>query len=143
MTVFAGRVDRTTYLVALITAGWLTGGCISLLDYRMKWLAPMLVGPALFAAQTVFTKPRSIAEWLTDGVIVLVTVLGAPYVQKPWVRVYDRISITPEAILIVWTLAAGVLAAQWVQRKTIDRRLHIADRFATRQWAIRPALPRS
>jgi hypothetical protein len=139
VTMFLGRADRKFYLLAMIAAGGLAGGCTGLLDNRMKWLGPILVAPALFAAQTVFTKPRSLAGWFTDSSIVLASVFGAPYLQRPLVRVYDSISIPSDAILIVWTLAAGVLAKHWAQAKEIDRRLHLADRFATRQWAIRPA----
>jgi tetratricopeptide (TPR) repeat protein len=141
VSMFLGRADRKLYLLAMIAAGGLAGGCTGLLDHRTKWLGPILVATALFTAQTVFTRPRSLAGWFTDSSIVLVSVFGAPYLQRPLIRVYDSISIPTDAILIAWTLAAGVLAAHWARAKEIDRRLHIADRFATHQWAIRPAHP--
>lgn len=139
VTVLAGRADRPLYGAALIAAGLLTGGFTSLLDYRMKWLAPVLAVPAICAAQTAFTRPRSIAAWLADASLVLLAVLGTPYLQRPLLQVYGTISIAPDAILVVWALAAGVLASRWAARKEIDRRLHLADRCTTRQWAVGPA----
>lgn len=139
VTVLAGSADRKTYFASLIIAGLLAGGLTSLLEYRMKWLAPVLAVPTIFATQTAFTRPRSVAAWLADAALVTVTMLGAPYLQRPLLRVYDRISIAPDAILVAWLLAAGVLSARWILRKEIDRRLHLADRFACREWAVGPA----
>jgi serine/threonine protein kinase len=139
LTVFCGRVERTFYVVVMLATGLLAGGCASLLDYRMKWLAPFVAIPAIFVAQTAFTRPRSIVAWLVDASLVLAIVLGAPLLQRPLLEVYDEIFISSDAVLIGCTLVAGVLAKSLAARNEIDRRLHFADRFRNRQFAIRPA----
>jgi hypothetical protein len=65
--------------------------------------------------------------------------LGAPLLQRPLLEVYDEIFISSDAVLIGCTLVAGVLAKSLAARNEIDRRLHFADRFRNRQFAIRPA----
>ena len=141
VTLLAGRADRKAYIAAMIITGLFVGGCNGLLAQRMKWLAPVLAVPAMFIIQIVFTRPRSISGWIAQALLVLAAVLGATYLQRPLLRVYDAISVAPDAILVAWALAAGSLSSRWALRKQIDRRLHLADRFATRQWALWPVSP--
>lgn len=139
VTVFTARADSKFYLAALSAAGLLGGGLTSVLDYRMKWLGPVLSVLAVLVAQIAFTRPRSVAAWFADALLVAGAIFGAAYLQRPLLWVHDTISIAPDTVLIAWFLAAGVLAMRWAKRREVDRRLHITDRLASRQWAVRPA----
>ena len=139
VTMLTGRAERRAYIMAAIGTGLLADGLAGLLEYEMKWLAPVLAIPALFVVQAGFTRPRSVAAWFTDAMLVFATVLASPFLQRPLLRVADTITLTPEAILVAWILAAGVLGCRWTSRKELDRRPHLADRFATRAWAVGPA----
>jgi hypothetical protein len=139
VTVFIGRTSSNVYFISIIFAGLMTGGCVNMLESQMKWLAPVLAVPAMFAAQAVLAKPQTILAWLTDFAIIVIAVFGAPYLQHPFLRIGTMISIAPDAILIVWFLVAASLAKRWEFLKEIDRRFHLYDRFTTRQWAVWPA----
>lgn len=139
ITVFIGRTSSNVYFISIIFAGLMTGGCVNMLESQMKWLAPVLAVPAMFAAQAVLAKPQTILAWLTDFAIIVIAVFGAPYLQHPFLRIGTMISIAPDAIIIVWFLVAASLAKRWEFLKEIDRRFHLYDRFTTRQWAVWPA----